>query len=130
VTLLALGAVALAVVCCAGVPLLIAALGGLTLVAVVGIGAGVLVLALGLALCFVTSVFVEGHSCGAFDSGPDTDAQKAFCHGPWDNLAGLVPAVPLVAGAILGARRRAPAPVALGVVLAVVAAFVTVAVVP
>ena len=44
VTLLALGAAALAVVCCAGLPLLIAALGGLTLAAVLGIGAGAVVL--------------------------------------------------------------------------------------
>jgi hypothetical protein len=43
--LVALGAAAVAVVCCAGLPLLGAAIGGLTAAAVTGLGAGALFLA-------------------------------------------------------------------------------------
>ena len=55
-TVLALGAAALAVVCCAGVPLLIAALGGLTLAAVLGIGAGAVVLGV---IAFLVAILVR-----------------------------------------------------------------------
>jgi hypothetical protein len=43
--LVALGAAAIAVVCCAGLPLIGAAIGGLTVAAVAGLGAAVVFLA-------------------------------------------------------------------------------------
>ena len=53
--LVVLGAAAVAV-CCAGVPLLIAALGGLTLAAVLGIGAGAVVLGV---ITFLVAILVR-----------------------------------------------------------------------
>jgi hypothetical protein len=48
-----LGAAALAVACCAGLPLIGAAIGGLTIAAVAGLGAGVLFLAVLAALLVI-----------------------------------------------------------------------------
>ena len=46
----AVGAAAFAVVCCASLPLVTAALGGITLAAALGVGAGVVVLSAGAIL--------------------------------------------------------------------------------
>lgn len=51
--LVAVGVAALAVVCCAGLPLLVGVLGGLALGTVLGVGAGVVAL-----VVLVTAVFV------------------------------------------------------------------------
>lgn len=51
--LVALGVAAVAVLCCAGLPLLVGVLGGLALGTVLGVGAGVVALVL-----LVTAVFV------------------------------------------------------------------------
>ena len=50
---LALSAAAVAVVCCAGLPVLTGAVGGLTVAAVVGIGAGAVILGSGALLGIV-----------------------------------------------------------------------------
>jgi hypothetical protein len=54
--LIALGVAALAVLCCAGLPLLVGVLGGLALGAVLGVGSGVVAL-----VVLVTAVLVTRH---------------------------------------------------------------------
>jgi hypothetical protein len=95
-----------------------------------GIGLGLVATVFGVVLCYITLLMVAGKSCGAFDSGPDTEAQEAFCDGPWQYLVGLVPAVPLIGGGVLSVIRRSPWPVGFGALLAIAAAVATFALVP
>jgi len=86
-------------------------------------------LLLALPLWLVTLSVAAGRSCGAYDSGPDTAAQRSFCgdaatgYSVTFHLVSVIPAVIVLAGAVASFARRSHLPLLVAVAAAVVAAL-------
>ena len=80
-------------------------------------------------LWYVTLAISAGRSCGAYDSGPDTDAQRSFCGDPADgyavqfHLVQIIPALIVLAGAAWAFSRSSGRPLLVSSVAAVVCSF-------
>jgi hypothetical protein len=87
-------------------------------------------------LWYLTLAISAGRSCGAYNSGPDTEAQRAFCGEPGAgyslqfHLVQVIPAVILIVGAFVAYRKSRGAPLLVSFILAVVATLTIWALIP